>query len=122
MNNIITLYGNEVALFVRLVSIIQVLLFVFPLQLREFSVRNGLIKLRQQLLLFGVIIFLINVISTLFLINVVFFNYQQSFVDTVIQLFNAFSFLIISTIGSLIYHSQYSKESKDYHEELEEKH
>jgi hypothetical protein len=111
-------HGSEISLLLRVISVIQILFFVLPLQVKEYAVRNGLISLRQQLLFFGVILFLSNVVSTFFLINVIISVREQQLTNILLQIFNAASFLILSTIGNLIYHSQYSEESKDFHAQI----
>ncbi len=109
-------YGTLVAFILRILSSIQVLVFVTPLQLKEYSVQNGLIPLRRQLLIFGLILFSINIVTTFFLLEILRLEKPQPLINATLQVFNAFGFFAASTIGVKIYNSQYNEESKSFHE------
>lgn len=119
MINFILQYGTITAIILRVISCTQIAVFVIPLQIKESAVRNGLVKLRRQLLSFGIVLFLTNVVTTFFLISILHTEAKQPLVNASLQLFNAVAFLIMSTIGFFIYHSQYSDESKDFHAQKE---
>lgn len=111
-------YSIPVSIVVRIISCLMLLFFCIPLQLKELHVRNGLRVLRIQLLAFGIILFLTNVFSLDFLWLAL--ATAQKPINAFLQLVNAGSFLALSVIGHLMYHSNYSDENKEQHARLEE--
>jgi len=105
------------ALFLRIISSILLLIFCIPLQIKEAKVNNGLKILRYQLLAFGIILFITNCISMIFLTERFFDNVQDPFSASLLQIINSVAFLLIAIIGHLMYHSQYTEENKKLHED-----
>lgn len=117
MEALLTTYSIQISIFLRIVSCVLLLFFCIPLQVKEAQVKNGLRKLRFQLLAFGIILFLTNLfyLGCLWLaLDVV-----QNPINAFLQIVNAVAFLVLSVIGHLMYRTQYTDEAKDVHEEIE---
>lgn len=112
-------YGSHIALAFRIMSCIILLGYCIPLQIREAGVKNGLRKLRLELLLFGLILLFTNVTTMHFLVDQFIHNIVPTKISIRLQLINAFSFLCLSGIGYAIYSTQYTEESKQLHEKIE---
>lgn len=97
------------------------LALVLPLQFKEAGIRNGLRRLRKQMLakgaLAGIVITasIIGLTSRFFISDVDTFRY----IITVMILIHALGTLGKSIIDLLIYHQQYSPESKELHKKIE---
>lgn len=96
------------------ISAIMCLLFIIPLQIKQATVRNGLAKLRIQLLEIGITIFITNSIAAFFLFQVIKRTWETgTYVSTLTQILLfafAFSKLKVATNGLRIYHQQYTPE------------
>ena len=113
-------YNEELSLFFRAISLIEIILFILPLQIKEAGVRNGLARLRIQLLIFGATMFIVNTFSMI----IIFSGMSKELPDldmqhSILQVLNAIGYFILSTIGVLIYNQQYKDENKRLHEEAE---
>src|SRR5579872_4999923 len=107
-------YSVAIAVLLRMISCLLLLFFCIPLQIKEAGVKNGLRLLRIQLLSFGVILFLTNLFSlTLLWLG---WGTPQRPINALLQVVNAIAFLLLAVIGHLMYHQQYSEESKSFHE------
>jgi hypothetical protein len=123
MNGNFTVELSQVSLIInvvlRVITAIIFFAFIIPLQIKQVHVRNGLKLLRTELLVSGIILFLVNTIG-LFIIVV------RPYVDPVqlriftdfIALFNSFGFFAIAIIKFQIYNSQYTPENILLHEHL----
>lgn len=106
-------------------SIVIITIFNIPLQIREAKVKNGLAKLRKQLLGFGFTLIVTNVIALYFIGRSVvrIANYHESIpvnvVTEVLLTLFSFSHLILAIIGYFIYHQQYTDEHKAVSAKLE---
>ena len=94
-----------ISLIMRVVAIMVTFLFIIPLQLKQAHVKNGLSKLRKQLLymalnLFGIIIVFFRLILTPG--SYVFFTHF-------ISIANALAFIGLAYFGYKIYHEQYEE-------------
>lgn len=118
MNNLelsFPLFTVVVNVGVRLVTAFIFLAFLIPLIFREAQVKNGLKVLRVELLLTGLLIFLINTVGLL----IILFRYLGANVQLatdIISYFNTFGFLAYALIKLKIYTQNYSAESKARHE------
>ena len=101
---------------IRIVTAILFLTLIIPLQVKEAGVKNGLRLLRKELLLSGIIIFLVNTIGLLTIVIKYFFGDVAVQTSTpIITLFNSIGFLAIGFIKLNIYHQQYTPENKRIH-------
>lgn len=101
----------------RVITAFIFLKYVIPLQIEEMHVKNGLKKLRYQLLLSGVTLFIINIVGLAltvlrYLSSVMLFS---TFSNT-LAIINAVGFLIVAYIQYQIYNQQYTDEHKKSHE------
>jgi hypothetical protein len=112
-------WGTEGSIIVRALSIAVLMIYVIPLQIRESRVKNGLRKLRIQMLSAGTIILLMNLVTLWItfrgLSKAVDFPPDSEF----LQIFNASGFFGISVIFFLIYHQQFSPKQKELHKKIE---
>lgn len=109
-----------ISLVVRLIAGFTFLLFIIPLQVKEAGVKNGLRKLRIQLLISGILLFLLNTIGMILLpARYTLSPDQFRVISETLAIFNSFAFLIVAWIKYQIYHTQYSPDSKSMHEKFE---
>lgn len=95
--------------------------FVIPLQVKEVRVRNGLAKLRKQLLFkgalaFGTIAIAIVVLSLRYVINDL---VTLRYITVSLVLLYAFVILAQTYIDYVIYRQNYTPENKRIHEKVE---
>lgn len=119
INYLLIHYGTLTAAILRIISCIELLVFCIPLQLKEIRVVNGLKKLRIQLLSFGIILFIVNAVTTYTMFDIVFHTRIQSELVISFQLFNALAFNVLAIIGHLMYTSQYNEKSLEHHIKVE---
>jgi len=117
--------GVVLSLLESLLAIIIILLFNIPLQIKEARVRDGLARLRIQLLVFGGVLFVADVIAAyfLFLTTHRLLTVEGAMIRLVTQmlLFTfATSHLILAIIGFFIYRQQYPIENKELHKQFGE--
>ena len=120
MNTLLSNYGTVIAIIIRILSSIISLFFCIPLQIKEAKVNNGLKKLRYQLLLFGVLLLIMNTITSLVLTDNFFSNIIQKPFNAFLQIVNSFIFLALALNGLVMYKQQYSEENKEFHRKVEE--
>jgi len=99
-----------ISLIMRVVAIMVTFLFIIPLQLKQAHVKNGLSKLRKQLLYMGTLFMALN----LFGIIIVFFRLiltpgSYVFFTHFISIANALAFIGLAYFGYKIYHEQYEE-------------
>lgn len=95
--------------------------FIIPLQFKEIRVKNGLVRLRKQMLTKGVLSLVVVVASVLALTSRYFIpdpNISRYIITTMI-LTHAIGTLAKSYIEYQIYHQQYSLESRQMHERID---
>lgn len=119
LNELFLHFLTSIALLLRILSSVILLFFFLPLQVKESRIKNGLQKLRIQLLVLGTCIFLINAVSIITLAQIVFSDVHQTFMTCFFQFFNGVGFMVVSIVCYLIYHSQYSEESLQRHEQIQ---
>lgn len=104
---------------VRIVTAIIFLKFIIPLQFKEAQVKNGLLRLRYELLASGIIMFLVNTVGLSIIIFQYFFpeNIVNQFANLV-TIFNTLGFLMIALIKYKIYHTKYTPAQKKLHEKF----
>lgn len=118
-----TVYILLTAILLHILSAIIVGFFVIPLQIREAGVKNGLRKLRVQLLIYGFTIEGLSIVTIIILSS----RYFKTLVDAqvlrllilLLVLLHAIAFFGLAIVGWLIYHQQYSDENKEVHEKIE---
>lgn len=115
MTKFIIEWAAEISAVIRVVSSIIVVFYLLPLQLAQTKVKNGLSKLRWQLLIGGGVIFLTNLISLFFIYDIIVSNTPQKFLNSCLQVVNAVSYLMLSVIAYMIYHQQYTEENRELH-------
>ena len=98
-------------------SLVLTLMFIFPLQIKQANVKNGLLKLRKQLLTWGVFTIIITIVSIFsltmrYLIKDV--DILRYMITTMIFLFSLGMF-VQSLIFYRIYHQEYTSENKKHH-------
>lgn len=116
---IISHYGTEISIALRIFSTIILVLFVLPLQIKEANVKNGLHKLRLQMLFLGLTIIFVNIIASFILFDIIIRNLFISLNSKLLQMTNATAFVVLSIICSNIYHQQFTHEQKVLHEKIE---
>lgn len=124
MNGSITIEFSQISIIInvilRLITAFIFIWFIIPLQIKQADVRNGLRLLRTELLVSGVILFLINTIGLGIIIVKPFTDPKQlSLFTDFIALFNSVGFLIVAAIKFQIYHSQYTPENILMHQHFE---
>lgn len=108
---------------IHLLAAVIIFTFVIPLQTQQAGVKNGLIKLRKQMLNKGVLSFVviaaaILVLSARFFIdNAEILRYSVAF----LVLVHGVGILGKSIIDYQIYHSQYSEDSKERHADMDKR-
>lgn len=111
-------YGTILSIILRIISSIIMLFFFIPLQIKEALVKNGLRKLRIQLLTVGIIIFITNILTGYILWEIL-ITYAKERLDNIeAQVLNAIASIVLSVILYQIYKFQYSPNSKRQHEQI----
>lgn len=114
--NLFLQYNEGIEIFFHIISLIEVFFFILPLQIKEAGVKNGLAKLRIQLLIFGITMIATNIFSML----IVYIEFGEAdIMRAFLQFLNAIGYVVFSTIGVLIYNQQYTDENKILHEKLD---
>jgi hypothetical protein len=114
--NFIADNGYYIAILIRIIAALLIIFQIIPLQFKEAQVKNGLGRLRKQLLIVGFTLFLTNLLA-ITLIHIT--KDSTSDLPTLIQIINAFALLILAYILYLIYHEQYTPESKKIHKQID---
>jgi hypothetical protein len=121
MNNIDVLYLIYfLAVGIHVIAGIITLAFVIPLQFQQTKVKNGLIMLRKQMLLKGVLSVIVAIVSVFALLGR-WLPFDGVLLQYAILLFistHALGLLGKSVIDYKIYHQQYSEHSKNMHEKI----
>jgi hypothetical protein len=112
-------YGTVLSIVLRIISSVTLLFFFIPLQLKEALVKNGLRKLRLQLLAVGVLLFLENILTVYLLLNILLSSSHQQLDNILAQIFNATIAIALSFTFYNIYHFQYSDKQKVLHAKIE---
>jgi len=112
-------WSAEISFLLRFTALIISLLFVIPLMFREVKVKNGLRRLRIELLLLGIIIVVINMTTMYYLLLIILHDIPQRNVNVYLQLQNAFSHFLIALLLYGIYHNQYSPKNIKRHEKID---
>lgn len=118
LEHFIITWGTEVSFIIRLVAAIIILFFFLPLQVKEAGVKNGLKRLRYQLLAEGVIVFMVNLTSMFFLWDLYVRDVPQKFINSSLQVINALAFFFIAAIALMIYRQSYTEDQKELHEKI----
>lgn len=120
MINIYFLYTIYIfAIVLHLSSAAIVAFFIIPLQVKEARVRNGLAKLRIQLLIFGVTVFSLGLLGAIILSTRFFISGSVAIYLTLFMIvLHGLGFLSLSVVGHRMYTQQYTDESKRLHEEI----
>jgi hypothetical protein len=97
------------------ISVITILAFVVPLQIKQAGVRNGLAKLRIQLVGMGITILTTTLIASFFLSIVSYKalitpNYYVSTLSQLLLFIFSSGKVLIAFFGYKIYHQQYTIE------------
>lgn len=108
------------AVMLHIVAAILTLAFIIPLQVKEVGVKNGLRKLRKQLLIKGVLSFIV-ILAAIFALTGRYFLPDGALRSAVIIFVLAHAIGIVgkSYLDYLIYHQQYTPKSKEMHEKIE---
>lgn len=109
------------AIILHVLAGIVTVAFVLPLQVKEVGVKNGLRKLRVQLLMKGFLALVVIIVSLFALVSrwVLHDGEVLRFAIVLFVLTHAFGVLGKSIIDYLIYHQQYSPQSKKIHADME---
>lgn len=92
--------------------------FLIPLFIKEARVKNGLQKLRIEMLTSGSLIFLINTLG-IFIIAFRYLGYDTRILTEVITYFNSLAFLAYALIKLNVYTEKYTPENKKLHEKFD---
>lgn len=118
-NFLLIVYG--VSILLHTISSILTASFVIPLQIKMANVKNGLSKLRKQMLLKGLFSFVVSTVSIVilstrfFVFDVATLRYSLS----TLILIHAIGLLLKSIIDSMIYHQQYTPENQAVHARID---
>lgn len=112
-------YGTLLAAILRVLSCIELLIFCIPLQLKELRVVNGLRKLRIQLLTFGLVLLIANLVAAYSMLDTFFRHAPETPVMLITQILNALAFNVLAIIGHSMYTTQYSEENLEHHRKVE---
>lgn len=109
-----------IAILIHIVSAVIAFYYIIPLQAQQVGVKNGLIKLRKQMLRKG-ILSLIVIIASIFILalRVNPFNWDTPYIITSLIFIHGLGIFGKTIIDYQIYHSQYSPESKDLHKRID---
>jgi len=118
MINLFIQYAAEASLLLRFAALIISAFFVIPLMIQQSKVQNGLRKLRYLLLILGAIIFIINLVTLIYLCQIIIDDIPQRLLNSTLQIMNAVGHLVIALITYMMYHSQYSKEEVKFHSDM----
>lgn len=112
----------SLSIFVLIVAAVVAGAFVIPLQMKEAGVKNGLNKLRKQLLLKGFLDFgmIIIAVSTLLMRYVIHDQEVLRYLTVTLVFFFSISFLGHVLIDFLTYRQNYTPENKKIHAQIEE--
>jgi len=120
MNIEISQLSLTINTFIRITTAIIFLAFIIPLQWKEANVKNGLKKLRKQLLVSGLIIFHLNIIGlSVVLIKYVTGDSSLQGITEIVTLISSLGFFAIAIIEYQVYHQRYTPEQKKLHAEFE---
>lgn len=122
MNNSLDfLYGIYfITIIIHIVAGIITAHFVIPLQYKESKVKNGLLNLRKQMLIKGLLSFMIIVVTVIAL-TLRFFVKDPiilRYIITTMIFLHGVGTLGKSTLDLTIYHQQYTPEQKKLHEKI----
>lgn len=94
--------------------------FVIPLQTKQAGVKNGLIKLRQQMLIKGLLAFVVITASVIVLSARFFVDDSEAlrYAIVTLVLIHGLGVLGKSIIDYQIYHTQYSADSVEKHAQI----
>lgn len=120
MIEFITQNGADLSLVIRFIALVISGFFVIPLMVQQSKVKNGLKKLRYLLLGLGLVIFVINIITMIYLLQIVVGDIPQKLLNSILQIVNALGHLTMSAIIYMMYHSQYNKEEIEAHKKISE--
>lgn len=118
------LYINTVfiiAILLNAIAGVFITAFVIPLQVEQAGVKNGLVKLRKQMLFKGFLslVVIATVITILVLRLLIPSNDILGYLIGALIVVNSIGILGKSYIDYQIYHQQYSQQSKDMHERID---
>lgn len=119
IETLIITYSIEVSLVLRILADVIILFFFLPLQIKQVAVKNGLGKLRKQLLAEGLILFFVNNISAFFLYDLFVNGTEQKLINASLQIINAIAFLGMAVIALTIYTQNYNAKTKKTHERID---
>jgi hypothetical protein len=124
MNGNFTIELSQIGLIanvvLRVITAIIFIKFIIPLQIKQAHVKNGLKLLRTELLVSGIILFLVNTIGLGVIVVRPYVDPNQlRYFTDFIALFNSVGFFTVAIIKFQIYNSQYTPESILMHEKIE---
>ena len=102
---------------INIISFLIILFFVIPLQIKEAQVKNGLAKLRIQLLLYGLAMDIISLLL-MYIGYHLFYNIHHLNLVFAI-LFISVCVFGLAIIGYNIYHQQYTLKNIKLHEKID---
>lgn len=105
----------------RLITAFIFLRYIIPLQIKEANVKNGLLILRRELLISGVMLLLINSLGLcIILLRYFVGDTIARIVSEVVTLFNSLGLFAVGLIKYQIYHQEYTPENKKKHDRIYE--
>lgn len=105
----------------RLITCFIFLLYIIPLQIKEAGVKNGLMTLRRELLVTGILLFFINTLGlTIILVRSFFGDNAARLITEIVTVFNSVGLFTVALIKYQIYHQQYTPENKEKHARIYE--
>jgi D-alanyl-lipoteichoic acid acyltransferase DltB (MBOAT superfamily) len=104
---------------IHIIALYVTVAYVIPLQIKEAKVKNGLKRLRVQMLASGITLIILSLVSIITLSIPLIINTNITKYATIfLVLIHSIGFLTFSLIKRAMYHSQYSDSSKADHVEI----
>lgn len=117
----LVLYIYLSAIIIHIISVFICGYFTLPLQIKEAFVRNGLARLRKELLMFGATIILLGIITVITLgIRFISTAYWVRYIALALIVCHSLGFLFMAILGARMYHSEYTDENKRIHEQIDQ--
>jgi len=114
--NLLIKFGADFSLIIRIIAFIILLWQVIPLQIKEAKVKNGLRKMRILLLIMDYSILLQNIQA---MILICLTKGTTNEISIFFQVVGALLTLVLAIVLYLIYHDQYTLESKEIHRRID---
>jgi len=97
-----------ISIIVKSMTIGMLVFLIVPLQIKESRVKNGMQSLRRQLLIVGMTMLITNVVAVIAISLHILHLLDETTINTVIEIVNAFSFFILAITFYIMYHIKFT--------------